>query len=234
MGEGIPYWYYVAGNGIIKENVPSKIEIENEISDYLSDSLKDCDFSIFRERGFVVEQNDPKVSVNIQDSEVLVKIDSSLSVSKDNSSSIKDNFNLNVESDFGNLYDDARNIYSKEIKEAFLENYSVDVLRLYAPVDGVELSCSSKVWKSREVVEELQDALSANIGALRTRRSSNTDKYFVLNYDSDNDINFMYQKSWPMKVNIEEDGELMVAKPIGNQEGLGTPWILLFLIILFL
>src|SRR3989344_510858 len=35
LGFPVPYWMYVSGNGIVKENVPSKQEIENEIGSYV-------------------------------------------------------------------------------------------------------------------------------------------------------------------------------------------------------
>ena len=45
MGNPVPYWYYVAGNGIVKENVPSIIDMQNEISNYVEENLAKCDFS---------------------------------------------------------------------------------------------------------------------------------------------------------------------------------------------
>ena len=57
----------------------------------------------------------------------------------------------------------------KEKQEAFLEKYAADVLYSYTPVDGVDITCSPKIWKTRDVVNDLKSGLEANIGALKVQ-----------------------------------------------------------------
>ena len=97
----------------------------------------------------------------------MVNVDSNLYVSKGTDSGSKNSFSVSVDSKLGNLYQNALSIYNLERSNAFLENYSVDVLRIYAPVDGVDSSCSPKIWKTPDVVSGLKDALSANIAAIK-------------------------------------------------------------------
>ena len=52
LGFPVPYWYYIAGNGIIKENVPSKSDIENDLAEYIESRLNNCNFDRFYEQGF--------------------------------------------------------------------------------------------------------------------------------------------------------------------------------------
>jgi len=227
-GINVPYWSYISANGLEKESVPTLSNIEDSIESYLENILPDsCSFDAFREQGLEIDaDNSPDVNVNIENNNVRVSVDSAVSVRKDESSSRKNRYDLVLPSNFGSLYSDAKTIYEKERKDYFLENYSIDVLRLYAPVDGVEISCSPKIWKSREVVNSIQEGLSANIGALTFEGepdSSNAEKYFIIKKKISNDANLLYIPEWPMRVEIAgADDELMIAEPVGNQEGLGV------------
>ena len=55
LGFGVPYWFSVEGNGIVRENVPTKTELEQEIGKYVSENIENCDFDSFRDRGFTIE-----------------------------------------------------------------------------------------------------------------------------------------------------------------------------------
>src|SRR3989344_3259074 len=230
LGFPVPYWYYVSGNGVIKEQMPKKSEIENEISRYVSDRIRNCDFEQLYSQGFSINFSEPEVKTTIEDAKISVEVDSDVSALKDGSSARKSVHNVEVNSKFGKFYNMAVEIYSKEKNEAFLENYSADVLRLYAPVDGVDLGCSSKVWKTQEVINDLKNGLEANIASLKFKGdyyslSGSEKKYFIIDKNVDESVNLIYSKSWPTKINVVGDGvddELMVAKTIGTQSGLGV------------
>ena len=227
LGVNIPYWFYLTGNGVAKEKVPSKDEIASEISRYIKEKIAECDFQEFERQGFLINLTEPAVQTSIELDRVVVNVDSNLMVSKEGANAERRKHKIEIDSKFGNLYEEAKRIYNKEQKESFLENYSVDVLRLYAPVDGVIVDCAPKVWKTREVVSELKEALENNIMALRVGEIKDTknakEKYFTIPFNKKVDsINFLYNKNWPGRVEIYgADQELMVAEPIGNQEGLG-------------
>ena len=69
----------------------------------------------------------------------------------------------------GNFYDSAKEIYLNQKTSMFLENYGVDILRLYAPVDGSEIGCSPKIWKVDDIKGDLVSALEANIPAVKIK-----------------------------------------------------------------
>ena len=230
LGFGVPYWYYLSGNGVVKENIPSKGEMEKDVARYVEENLRNCNLERFYEQGYEINIGEIKdVKVSIGDTSASIEVDSELSVSKGNSSATDSASKIVVQSKIGKFYNLARQIYDKEKNEAFLENYSVDVLRLYAPVDGVEIQCSSKIWKTREVTGDLKKGLEANIGKLKLQGSyyklqDEKNKYFVINQKTDESVNFIYSPSWPTKIEIAGDGiddELMTANPVGQQEGLG-------------
>ncbi len=229
LGEPSPYWFYVAGNGIVKENVPTKAEISAEISKYIEENLNaNCNFDQFYQDGYDITIGTPKATTAILDNSVQVAVNSNLGVSKGENSALKTSYSATITSKLGKFYNIATKIYQKEKIDAFIENYSIDVLRLYAPVDGVEISCSGRIWKTREVIDELKSGLEANINAIKMKGnyytlSKKENSYFVVDLPSDEAVNMIYSKAWPTKVEIDgADNELMIAKPVGTAPGMGA------------
>jgi len=231
LGFPVPYWYYVSGNGLVKEQIPSKRDIEDSMARYVEEKVKDCNFDSFYAQGYNIEIGKPDVRVKIGDEKVNVEVNSDLIVSKSETKARKDKYEVEVNSKIGKFYNLARKIYDKEKKEAILDNYAVDVLRLYAPVDGVEISCSGKIWKTNDVINELKLGLEANMGALKfkgdyydlTKKKS---KYYEIDLGErvDENVNLIYSRIMPIKIEIvgeSVDDRLMIASPVGIQEGLG-------------
>ena len=231
LGFSVPYWYYVSGNGLIKEQVPSKGDIESEIGSYLENRISDCDFSSFNIQGYSVQLSDITANVKISDNRVDAELDSKLVVSKGETTSEKSSYVVSVNSRLGKFYNIAKKIYEKEKSDAVFDKFGEDVLRLYAPVDGVEISCSGKVWKTRDVISDLKSGLEANIGAVKFKGNyynlnNKKNKYYEVDLGSsvDENINLIYSRTMPTKIEIngeDVDNELMIASPVGTQEGLG-------------
>lgn len=229
MGAPIGYWYYISGNNLVSEKVPTRNEMEEEVANFIADEIANCNLGEFYEQGFYVElDNDPKVDVNILDEEVRVDVGASIVSSRGEGSARKTNHEVVVGSKVGSFYETALEIYNKQIEEAFLENYAVDVLRNYAPVDGVEISCGPEIWKTNEVVSELHKGLESNIGAIKLRGNyyeldDESDNYFVVDHNVDENVNFLYSSNWPSKTEVSPaDQELMIAEPVGNRQGVGA------------
>ncbi|MCH7850803.1 MAG: hypothetical protein IH845_04135 [Nanoarchaeota archaeon] len=113
---------------------------------------------------------------------------------------------------------------AREKEEKFLEKYTIDVMRLYAPVDGIEISCAPKIFIEENIKQDIMDGISVNIPTLKIGKdyydlSSEGRKYFVSGEDLDIDenVNFMFSSEWPSKIEIYGD---LVNKPIGLQEGM--------------
>ncbi len=228
IGLSIPYWYGLSGNNRVVENVPSINEMSTELESFISTRLNDCDFSSFRANGFYIETSEPKVSVDIQDNSVFVSIDAPLSAYKGEKSARRSSHDVSVSSQLGNLYSSAMQIYNSEQESLFLENYALDVLQSYAPVDGVEVQCSPKIWKTPEVVEDIKSALASNIGAVRFEGAfsdsrDKIDNYFTVDTVLDNPVSLIYlPEQFPSKIEVTPATQaLMIAEPVGTQEGLG-------------
>ncbi len=228
LGTPVPYWYYVSGNGVIKEQIPSLSKIENQLEDYIESGIKNCDFSQFRNQGMVVESDVNTINVRISDRKVVVNVNSDLFVQKDESQSRKTTHQVDLDSNFGSLYNEAVDFYEKEKETAMIENYTMDVLFNYAPVTGTEISCAPEVWNPREVVSDLRDGISSNINSLKVKGDyydldEEDNEYFVMDAESDFDVNFMYDKDWPTRIEVwPVENDVMVAEPVGLQKGLGV------------
>jgi hypothetical protein len=222
LGFSVPYWEYVSGNGIVKEQELTSSQVELQIASFVQEQLPiRCHFDDFYSKGWNVNIAAPKVSVQITDNIVQVSVSAATTVTFANQSASKSDYSVSVDSRFGDLLNKAQAVYQKEAQEAFLENYTMDVLDLYAPVDGVEIGCAPKIWKSRDVESAIKQGLNDNIAALQFGKKSS---YFNVAVDSGNaDIRAMYSQSWPSSLQIDgADGEIMRTDSMGQQAGMGV------------
>ncbi|MGV8142385.1 MAG: hypothetical protein ACP5NS_01985 [Candidatus Pacearchaeota archaeon] len=229
LGLSIPYWYGLSGNNQVIENVPTMSDMSSDIEEFISQRLNDCDFSTYRNQGFYIETSEPDVVVTIEDSSVLVSVDAPLTVYKEDKSARRSEHEVLVDSQLGKLYSSAIAIYQSEQDSLFLENYALDVMQSYAPVDGVEVQCSPKIWKTPEVVDNLKSALATNIGAVRfsgafSRSDDKIDNYFTVDTSIDSPVSLIYlPEQFPSKIEVTPASQaLMIAEPVGTQEGLGV------------
>ena len=230
LGINIPYWYYVSGNGVKKEQIPTLTQMETQLARYIEEEINSCDLSEFTNSGLNISLGEPSVSVVIEDEKITIYVNQKLTISDNSSTAIIESHNSEFNSDFGKLYNLAKEIYSYENQNLFLESYAKDVLYIYAPVTGTNLSCSPMIWSPYDVFNKLKRALEANIqliklkGEYYTLQDSNRG-YFVVDpgFDlGDNQVNFMYSQDWTSKFEVwPTKGDVMMAMPVGTQEGLG-------------
>ncbi len=231
MGMGIPYWYYISGNGISREQIPTKEKMQSDLNGFVREGLQNCDFSGFENKGFNITIGEPlEVKNEIKNSLVKVAVKQEISIRFGKVSWSSRTHNVEVNSNLGKFYDLALKIYRSEKESLFLENYAVDIIRLYAPVDGSEISCSPKVWSVNDIRMNLSDALEANTAAIKIagdyyKIKNRDNKYFIQNVGEKTpfNVNFMYSKYWPTKMEIwpSSDDGILRADPIGLQGGLG-------------
>ncbi|MFH1802306.1 MAG: hypothetical protein ABH864_02525 [archaeon] len=230
LGSPVEYWYSVQGNGLIKENVPTKSEIEEEIATYVADGVKYCDFEYYHSQGYSVELGDASVEAEILERKVEVKVTSPLVVGRNGETARRENHDVEVDSKLGKFYNLATDIYNEEMAEAFLENYAVDVLYNYAPVDGVEIQCGPRIWLTNEVMSSLRTGLQENFQTIKFKGDyydlvGEDRDYFVYDKNVDEAVNILYFSDWPSKIEIYGDGVddgLMVGEPVGTEAGMGV------------
>jgi hypothetical protein len=96
-------------------------------------------------------------------------------------------------------------------------------LRLYAPVDGVDVSCAPDIWNADDVFSKLQDAIETNTLALSTNNPKTKDgKYFFVDAGITDGARFINSRNWSSSFEVLPSEEnILVATPVGNQQGLG-------------
>jgi hypothetical protein len=227
FGQPVVYWMYVSGNNILKEQVPSERMMEEQLEDYIAERVSDCRFGEFEAMGYdvFVNKDDAEVSVEISDLSVSVDVDNEVLIYFEEDSAVVNSHSLDVDSKLGKFYGLALEVYNYEKSSMFLEKYGLDVMRLYAPVDGAEISCAPKIFVDEEIEQDLVNGLTANIGMLKLKGDYYTlanqeNDYFVtdIGRNIDEQVNFMYSPSWGTRIEIHGD---RVVRPVGLQEGLG-------------
>lgn len=51
LGNPVPYWYYVSGNNVQKEQVPSVRDMEKQFAGFIEEKARGCGFDEFSEQG---------------------------------------------------------------------------------------------------------------------------------------------------------------------------------------
>ncbi len=221
LGNPIPYWYYVSGNNIQKEQIPSKSQIEEQIEKFLESKADTCLYDAYYLQGFEIKLGEPTFDIKVEETNVKIKLDRDLSISFGEETALIKNHELTVNSNLGKLYESAKKVYDFEQEELFLEKYGIDNLRLYAPVDGVEISCSPKTWIADEIFNELQEAIETNTLALKS--SGRIDDYFVVELPTDSEVRFINSRNWANAFEVTPTKEnVLIAEPVGNQPGLNV------------
>ncbi|KKL71390.1 hypothetical protein LCGC14_2095370, partial [marine sediment metagenome] len=75
LGNPIPYWYYVSGNNIQKEQIPSKNNMEEQLGDFIEEKISNCRFDEYYEQGFEITFEESEIDVIINDNVVKLNMD---------------------------------------------------------------------------------------------------------------------------------------------------------------
>ena len=229
LGTGVPYWYYISGNGVVKEQIPSKEKMQEELNQFVDEENINCNFEDYEQRGFEISLGNIETETLIQDNSITAEISQPLSITFENTTWTSKKHNIKINTQLGKFYNLAKEIYYNEKQIMFLENQGVDILRLYAPVDGSEVGCSTKLWQVNQIRQDLINALTVNIPELKIKGDYYTlnapeNKYFVkdIGKETDTNVNFMFSNQWPMKIEVwPSEDDIIRAEPVGLQEGLG-------------
>ncbi len=208
LGNPIPYWYYVSGNNIEKEQIPTQKDMESQLEEFIDSRIRDCEFQTYRDQGFAFSLGEPESDVSILLNSVEVSLDMDITIEKGGESVFIKNHDVTFNSKLGSLYKAANKIYDEEQKELFLEKYAVDNLRLYAPVDGVEISCSPLVWSADEIFNDLQEAIEVNTLALGTDAY---DEYFEIDLPVSQEVSFLNSRNWPVTLEVSPSDQVLTS-----------------------
>ncbi len=224
-GNAVPYWMFVSGNNILREQKPTKQSMTTELRRFISEGINSCNFDNLNSEGIYVDVYDGNIEVDIRDTSVEVTLNNPIYISFEDQSATISNHKISINSKLGKFYNLATVVYNKEKEDAFLEEYGLDVMQLYAPVTGVEFTCTPMFFNDAQVKKNISQGLEDNIASLKVSGNyydlnDPQHSYFVVDVGEnvDENVNFVYSKNWP--TGIEMFGDRLV-QPIGNQQGLG-------------
>ncbi len=219
-GNPVPYWLYVSGNNLLKEQLPTKSSMEADLERYVQENINDCDFSSFNEQGIYADIYNGSVDIKINSGDIQIDVKNPVYLSFENESAYVREHSVKISSKLGEFYDNAFKLFNLEKSDSFLEAYALDVLRLNAPVTGVEITCSPKVFNEQNIKNDLATALENNFAYLKVKGdyySLNDPKesYFVVDMGEkvNHDVNFIYSKNWPTRIEMYGD---KIVQPVGT------------------
>ena len=80
LGQPIPYWMYVSGNNLLREQVPTKSSMASELESYVSERVEECDFSEFELMGYDVYVDAGSVEADINQMNVDLEVNSQITI----------------------------------------------------------------------------------------------------------------------------------------------------------
>lgn len=231
FGSTMPFWFYISGNGFQRTQVPSISGMERELDSYVSEQVSQCSFDELTSRGYSMSyEGKPIVKTTIKEDAIIAEVEWPVTISLGETTKRVTSHKVNMESQFGSLYDTAKRIFDKENSEMFFEEYTIDAITLNAPTTDVVLGCAPKIWSKDQVKEDIKGALVANIPSVRFIGSyyklrNKEEKYFEKDLGkavTDKQVNIIYDKRLPTAIEIvPSDNDMMRADPVGLQEGMG-------------
>ncbi|MBI2667809.1 hypothetical protein HYX17_03500 [Candidatus Woesearchaeota archaeon] len=204
----VAYWLYQDANSLFESLLPQRQVMEQELENYINANLDNCvDFSNF---DFGIISGGVKSDVKLLNNEVNIDVEYPLEINLKGKNFKLINFQQNVKSSLGELYESAIKIINKENNEFFLEEKTLDFINVYEeiPSTEVDFECTPKRWKKDEVIGNLKQILDVNINSYRvkdTKDSDVDDKYRILNLledAKDINVNFEYSPNWPLLIDI--------------------------------
>ena len=207
------YWFYQKDNEVDVKNIPTISFIEKELEKYVEDNLGNCfdNFSVFEDYNIIHRM--AGVNAEISDNEVVVEVDMPLSGGKGDVSFRFYEFNYEMDSYFGKLYDLGSQIAEMEEAESFFEEKTLDIMQVYdeIPMTNVDFECAPQFWGYEKVKADFKGILSSNMmffkikGTNYSLAKENRD-YFewdVTNKDYDEVVvNFLFDGSWPFYLEV--------------------------------
>jgi hypothetical protein len=209
-GFDIPMWFF---NN--RDLMPSKKTMEQQIADYVDENLLNCLnlYVPFAHEYDITFDQLPQSRAKITKSKVNLKTTYPLKISKKGSEQTIhwNEFNVDVDTNLGEMYELASEIMIYENKKAFLEDYTDEMIASsdYLPYEGMEITCQPRYWFEKDLKEYTQTLVMHNLHYLqfvntdfRETGMLYYDKQYKVRFTNndyeDYEVNVIYDPSWGM------------------------------------
>jgi len=226
----VAYWFYEEPNGIQTTKIPSKNEIETQLSNYIENNLFSClnNFKDFQD--FEITQGNIKINSILNNNNVQFLIDFPLDIKTKDFEFKLNKFSQQIKSPLYSLYDSAVQIFDNLNKNTILEDKTKTMLITYneIPYSGSTDDCIPPIWIKQDVESKLKNIISNNIQKLKIKGTNyvitnQENNYFVLEpnlNDKNLDVNFLYSENWPLNLDINpSEGDVLKAQSITEKLG---------------
>src|SRR3989344_3911660 len=215
----VPFWFTETENGIQKNQIPTKTQMESALAGYISDNIDSClnDFKPLRSQGYALDGEPEQMQTFINEETVIVQMRYPLTVRKDDFTFTFAQFKRTLRSQFGTLYQNALDIMQTESESYFLEERAIDMMAIYdtIPFSGIDTECVPRTWVKTNVQKELKKIFAANFPSLRIagsqyRENEQDTKSFIidaLSDETDASILFNYNEEWPLLMDVVGENE---------------------------
>ncbi|MEK6886507.1 MAG: hypothetical protein AABW88_01625, partial [Nanoarchaeota archaeon] len=254
----IPYWHYMKspnscdGNCEFASNMPALFRtsgkgnsLEEQLDKYIREKISSCTrgFSSFRKRGFTFEESQIKVTSTIAKTDVFVRAEYPLKITKDEIVQTISKFSVKIPINLAKYYELAAEVTKKEAETNFLGYFAINLIDIYSGVDKNRLPPLADTsfkrggvisWPKNEVKNKVQELLMSNVVGMQITGTSNYEgnyyqgndplakgmySFYILPSDKTYRVNadFTYLAWWPIYLHVTPSrGELITPNSRGG------------------
>jgi hypothetical protein len=184
LGLKMPYWWYVSGNNLQRNQVPSLEFMKSEIETYMNQNIQDCQTRFGLQDFELAIENPPKTTATINDNYVNFEIEYPVRITSGNAVASVQTHSFVIPVQLGKIYRIARQVMDKENKNYFIEERTIDAIFLYPeiPSTSINFECSPKIWTKPAVEENVKKVIVNNIPFIKIKGTNyeKAQKYFEI------------------------------------------------------
>jgi len=220
-GFRIPYWWH---DGI--SAIPTEDFIRRQLESHIKSELKICinNFEPFSGIFEINELKEPAVDVQFNEADVSVSLNYPLEIiaKQGDFKALREKFSYTSPIRFRKVYELAKLIMERQIKDYFLERRTIDLISMDIdiPTTDIEADCNAKTWQLSSIREKLQNLVRVNIPYVRIRGTSYNPNLYVPNPKGRNTYAETYFGShyvWDIGSDEKKHGSMKVAFSYENQ-----------------
>lgn len=162
-----PYWWYDG-----KTNIPTESGLKKQISDYVTNQLKECidDFNDFSNEFNIEELGKIVTTAEINENDVAIKTTYPILITnKVNDTKTKlSRYKVTIPVRLKQVHELAKAITEREIEDGFIEERTIDLMALNdkeggIPLNNMEVKCGNIKWFIPDVKGRLKEMLRTNL-----------------------------------------------------------------------
>ncbi len=168
----LPYWFY-KGN----RYVPTIAAVQREISTYVEEHTNDCidDFNVFKDEYQFTEIDDMKVTTFLNKNDISIVMEYPIRVyyRTNKTYTLLEKFSTSVPVRLRKTIEIANKILDSEVRYAFLENFTIDLMASNpnVPFTDMKFTCKVLEWDIFGIKRQVEEMLFYNLPRIRVKNT---------------------------------------------------------------